>query len=101
MRDLFEEHRENLLTAASDFDDAILELYLQGEEVPVDMLIKALRKGTISNKIVPCFCGSSFKNKGVQRLLDGIIDFLPSPLDVPPVEGLVPGKDELHNTKAQ
>lgn len=94
MRDLFEEHRENLLTAASDFDDAILELYLQGEEVPVDMLIKALRKGTISNKIVPCFCGSSFKNKGVQRLLDGIIDFLPSPLDVPPVEGLVPGKDE-------
>ncbi len=95
MRDLFEEHRENLLTAASDFDDAILELYLQGEEVPADMLIRALRKGTIGNKIVPCFCGSSFKNKGVQRLLDGIIDFLPSPLDVPPVEGLVPGEDEV------
>ncbi|MGI6627151.1 MAG: elongation factor G [Bacillota bacterium] len=94
MRELFEEHRENLLTAASDFDDAILESYLQGEEIPEDMIIQALRRGTISNKLVPCFCGSSFKNKGVQRLLDGIIDFLPSPLEVPPVEGQVPGKDE-------
>ncbi|HHY12315.1 MAG TPA: elongation factor G [Firmicutes bacterium] len=94
MLELFEEYRENLLAAAADFDDDILEAYLQGEEVPVQSLIKAIRKGTLENKIVPCFCGSSFRNKGVQTLLDGIIDYLPSPLDVPPIEGQVPGKNE-------
>ncbi|HHW18393.1 MAG TPA: elongation factor G [Firmicutes bacterium] len=94
MREIFEEYREALLSAASDYDDAILEAYLQGEEIPVATLKKALRKGTLQNKIVPCFCGSSFKNKGVQKLLDGIVDFLPSPLDVPPVEGEIPGTGE-------
>ncbi len=95
MRSLFLDYREKLVSAASDFDDGILEKYVQGEQIPADMLIRAIRKGTVTNKLVPCFCGSSFKNKGVQRLLDGIVDFLPSPLDVPPVEGIVPGTGEI------
>jgi len=95
MRDLFAQYRDKLVTAASDFDDEILERYVHGEEIPAHMLIAALRKGTISNQIVPCFCGSSFKNKGVQRLLDGIVDFLPSPLDIPPVEGIDPRTGEV------
>ena len=76
MLELYEEYREDLLSVASDFDDGILEAYLQGEDIPADSLKKAIRKGTLENKIVPCFCGSSFKNKGVQKLLDGVIDFL-------------------------
>jgi elongation factor G len=88
MHELYEDYRERLISAASDFDDSILEAYVGGSEVSEDSIKKALRKGTIENSIVPCLCGSSFKNKGVQRLLDAIVDYLPSPLEVPPVEGL-------------
>ncbi len=94
MEQLVKEYRENLLVAAADFDDDVLEAYFHGKDVSVSSLIKAIRKGTLENKIIPCFCGSSFKNKGVQTLLDGIIDYLPSPLEVPPIEGEVPGKNE-------
>ncbi len=87
MRDIVEEYRERVISAASDFDDAILEAYLGGEEVSPEALTRALRKGTLANEIVPVMCGSSSKNKGVQRLLDAIVDYLPSPLDIPPVEG--------------
>jgi len=95
MLELYEEYRENVITVAADFDDAILEAYLQGEEIPVESIAKAIRKATLANKVVPCFCGTSLRNKGVQPLLDGIIDYLPSPLDVPPIEGQVPGTGEI------
>lgn len=94
MLELYEEYRENLLTVAADFDDNILEAYLHGAEVPAGPIAKALRKATLENKAVPCFCGTSLRNKGVQTLLDGIIDYLPSPLDVPPIEGQIPGTDQ-------
>ncbi|RMG00687.1 MAG: elongation factor G [Nitrospirae bacterium] len=85
-----EEYREKLLEALSDVDEAIMEKYLNGEEIPEDELRAAIRKGTVEMKITPVLCGSSFKNKGVQLLLDAIVDYLPSPLDVPPVEGTTP-----------
>ena len=66
----------------------MLELYLSDEEIPDDVLIRAIRTGTLSATLNPVLCGSSFKNKGVQQLLDAIVDFLPSPLDVPPVSGV-------------
>lgn len=87
MEELSEEYRERLISAAADFDDQVLEAYLQGEDIPVASLKWALRKGTLLNKAVPCLCGSSFKNRGVQKLLDFIIDYLPSPQDVPAVQG--------------
>ena len=80
--------RERLLTQLADLDDEIAELYLAEEPVPTKMIKAALRKATLSIAITPVFCGSAFKNKGVQPLLDAVVDFLPSPLDVPPMEGL-------------
>jgi len=94
MQDLFEQYREDLISASSLFDDQILEDYLEGKEVSSELLKSALRKGTLQNKVVPCLCGSSLRNKGVQKLLDAVVDFLPSPLDIPPVEGEVPGTGE-------
>ncbi len=85
-----EHWREQLIEAAADFDDDLMGLYLEGEEIPKDQLKAALRKGTISGSIVPVTCGSAYKNKGVQPLLDSVIDFLPSPLDMPPIRGLNP-----------
>lgn len=83
MADKIAEYRETLIVKASDFDEALMEKYLEGEEVGADEIRVALRKGCIEMKVVPVFCGSAFKNKGVQRLLDGVIDYLPSPVDVP------------------
>ncbi|MBR3381693.1 MAG: elongation factor G [Clostridia bacterium] len=81
-----EYYRGELIEAVSDFDDDLLEAYLSGEEIPMDMLKRALRLGTISNRVVPVCCGTSYRNKGVQPLLDAIVDYLPSPLDIPPIE---------------
>jgi elongation factor G len=81
--------REHLLEEVSHYDDGLLELILEEADVPVDVLKRAIRKATLEIKLTPVLCGSSFKNKGVQPLLDAVIDYLPSPLDVPPVEGLV------------
>ena len=96
MRDLAEQYRTQLLEAVSDFDDEIMEMYLEGEEVPTDKIRAAIRRATVAVNMVPVVCGTSYKNKGVQKLLDAIVDYLPSPLDIPPVEGVNPktGEDE-------
>jgi elongation factor G len=88
------EYRTHLIEAAAEMDDAVLEAYLGGEEPDAETLIRCLRKGTVTGRFVPVLCGSAFKNKGVQPLLDAVVDFLPSPLDVPPTEGLKPGSSE-------
>jgi elongation factor G len=84
--------REHLLEEISHYDDELLEMILEEVEIPVASLKAAIRKATLEIKLTPVLCGSSFKNKGVQPLLDAVIDYLPSPLDVPPVEGLEPDK---------
>ena len=86
--------REHLLEEVSHFDDGLLELLLEDAEIPVDRLKAAIRTATLGIHMTPVLCGSSFKNKGVQPLLDAVIDFLPSPLDVPPVEGIDPKTEE-------
>jgi elongation factor G len=84
--------REHLLEEVSHYDDELLEMILEEQEVPAARLRQAIRAATLAAKLTPVLCGSSFKNKGVQPLLDAVIDYLPSPLDVPPVEGLEPDK---------
>jgi len=84
------EYREKMLETVADFDDTLMEKYLSGEKIEADIIKSAVRKGTIQLKITPILCGSAFKNKGVQLLLDAIIDFLPCPLDVPPITGIEP-----------
>src|SRR5580658_4037953 len=79
--------REHLLEEVSHFDDEVIELILDEQEIPVATLKEAIRKATLANAMTPVLCGSSFKNKGVQPLLDAVIDYLPSPLEVPPIEG--------------
>ncbi|HYM59231.1 MAG TPA: elongation factor G [Solirubrobacteraceae bacterium] len=86
--------RETLLDEVSHYDDGLLELIVDEAEVPSERLVAAIRKATLELKLTPVLCGSSFKNKGVQPLLDAVIDFLPSPLDVPPMQGLEPVKGE-------
>ncbi len=88
-----EEYREKMLEALADVDETIMEKYLGGEEISEEEIKKAIRLGTVQLKITPVICGSSFKNKGVQLLLDAIVDYLPSPLDIPPVEGTTPEGD--------
>ena len=95
MRDLAAEYRDKLLEAISDFDEEIMEMYLEGEEVPADKIRAAIRKATVAVEMIPVVCGTSYKNKGVQKLLDAIVDYMPSPLDVPPVEGTNPKTDEV------
>ena len=94
MLSIAEEYRNNLLEAVSDFDDEIMELYLEGEDVPADKIRAAIRKATVAVKMVPVTCGTSYKNKGVQKLLDAIVDYMPSPLDIPPIEGINPKSGE-------
>src|SRR3989440_1500837 len=86
--------REHLLEEVSHYDDELVELILEEKEIPADRLKQAIRKATLEIKLTPVLCGSSFKNKGVQPLLDAVIDYLPSPLEVPPVEGVEPVKGE-------
>jgi elongation factor G len=86
--------REHLLEEVSHYDDGLLELILEEAEISQERLKQAIRKATLSTRLTPVLCGSSFKNKGVQPLLDAVVDYLPSPLDVPPVTGLEPGKGE-------
>ena len=88
------ELRDALIEAAVEYDEPMLEKYLEGEDLTEDEVRGAVRKATLANGITPILCGSAFKNKGVQRLLDAVIDFLPSPLDVPPVTGHLPQQDE-------
>src|ERR671924_379863 len=85
-----EEYREKLLEIAADSDEAIMEKYLEGKEIGESEIRQAIRKGTLALKIVPVLCGSAFRNKGVQPMLDAVVEYLPSPLDIPPVKGLEP-----------
>ena len=85
--DKAEEYRMAMIEAIAETDEELMEKYLEGEELTEDELMTALRKATIANEIVPCICGSSYKNKGVQQMIDGVVAFLPSPLDIPPVKG--------------
>jgi elongation factor G len=89
-----EEWREKMLEALADIDEEIMMKYLEGEEITEDEIKAALRKGTIELKFFPMLCGSAFKNKGVQPLLDAVVDYLPSPLDVPPIKGINPKTGE-------
>ena len=100
MLDLAKEYRDKLIEAAADFDDEIMEMYLEGEDVPSDKIREALRKATVAVKLVPVTCGTSYKNKGVQKLLDAIVDYMPSPLDIPPIEGKDPKTDEVLHREA-
>jgi len=88
------EYREKLIEAAADFDESIMEKYLAGEAVAPEAIMSAIRKGTIAMELTPVICGSSFKNKGVQLLLDTVVDYLPSPIDIPDVKGIDPETDE-------
>jgi elongation factor G len=92
--DVAHDARTHLIEAIADYDDELMEAYLSDESIDVDRLKAAIRKATLDISMTPVLCGSSFKNKGVQPLLDAVIDYLPSPLDVPPVEGLAPGSEE-------
>ena len=98
--DLAKQYRSQLVEKAADFDDEIMEKYLEGEEVGADQLRAAIRKGTLAVKLIPVTCGTSYRNKGVQKLLDAIVDYLPSPLDVPAVEGVDPVSGETRVRKA-
>ena len=79
----------------SNYDDSIMEKYLADEEITAEDLGGALRRATLASEVVPVLCGSAFKNKGVQPMLDAVVDYLPSPLDLPPTPGTKPGKDEV------
>jgi len=92
--ELSNEWRSNLLESVADSDDVLMEKYMEGEELTEEEVRTGLRKGTLSGKIVPMTCGSAFKNKGVQLLLDAVIDYLPAPSDVKPVSGLLPNGEE-------
>src|SRR3954466_6454406 len=99
-KDVADAAREHLLEEVSHYDDELLEMILEEHEIPADRMVAAIRKATLELKLTPVLCGSSFKNKGVQPLLDAVIDFLPSPLDVPPVEGHEPVKGDEEDREA-
>jgi elongation factor G len=93
-------YREKVMEAVADVDEALLTRYLEGGKIDAASVSKALREATLRLQIVPVLCGSAFRNKGVQPLLDAVLDYLPSPLDVPPIHGVRPGKDEVVEPKA-
>ena len=94
LKDQAEEYRNALLEAVADLDEDLMMKYLEGEELTVDEINKAIRIGTVQNKIVPMLCGSSFKNKGVQALLDAVVEYMPAPTDIPPIKGVNPDTGE-------
>ena len=93
-------YRDKLLEAISDFDDEVMEHYLSGEDIPAEKIREVIRKATCDVKMVPVTCGTSYKNKGVQKLLDAIVDYMPSPLDIPAIEGVHPKTDETEVRRA-
>ena len=94
MKEMAEEYHRNMIEAIAECDEELFELYCADEPISVEMIKDAIRKGTIANKIVPVVCGTSYRNKGVQKLLDAIVDFMPSPLDVPAIKGVNPDTEE-------
>ena len=100
MMDLANEYREKLLDAVSMFDDEIMEMYLEGKDIPTDKIRAAIRKATVAVEMVPVTCGSSYRNKGVQKLLDAIVDYMPAPTDIPAIVGTNPKTDEEEDRHA-
>ena len=100
MVDLANEYREKLLDAVSMFDDEIMEMYLEGKEIPAAKIRAAIRQATCAVEMVPVTCGSSYRNKGVQKLLDAIVDYMPAPTDVPAIKGVNPKTDEEEERKS-
>jgi elongation factor G len=100
LKDAAAEARMHLIEMAVEQDDAVMEAYLEGKEPDVATLKKLIRKGTLNFSFVPVLCGSAFKNKGVQPLLDAVVDYLPSPLDIPPVEGINPDNEQADTREA-
>ncbi|MFL5415764.1 MAG: GTP-binding protein, partial [Myxococcales bacterium] len=99
LKELAHEHRTHLIEACADYDDELMEAYLNDEEIPHERIAKSLHRATLDIKVTPVLCGSSFKNKGVQPLLDCVIEYLPSPLDIPPVQGINPETNETEERK--
>jgi elongation factor G len=100
LQDQAEEYRTQLIEACADYDEELMEAFLGEEEIPAEKLVASLHKATLSTKLTPVLCGTSFKNKGVQPLLDSIVELLPSPLEVPPVTGVVPaGKGQAEDSE--
>ncbi|HMH49492.1 MAG TPA: elongation factor G [Candidatus Acidoferrum sp.] len=100
VREQAHEYREKLIEGLAEVDDHLMEKYVAGQEITTEEIRSAVRKGTIAMKVFPVLCGASFKNKGVQALLDAVVDFLPSPLDIPPVQGLNPETRAVEERKA-
>lgn len=94
LKEDYKTYRDALIEAAADYDEALMEKYLDGQEIGEDELKAAIRKATIASGFTPVFCGTAFKNKGVQTLLDGVVDYMPSPLDVKPIVGILPDDSE-------
>jgi elongation factor G len=102
LKDQAEEYRTALVEACADYDEELMEAFLGEEEIPAEKIIASLRRATIDTKVTPVLCGTSFKNKGVQPLLDSIVELLPSPLDVPPVTGVIPaGKGQAEDVEGE
>jgi len=100
MKDLVHEYRDKLIEAAADFDEVVMEKYMDGKQPTEDELKKAIRKGTIQMDITPVICGSSFKNKGIQPLLDSVLEYLPSPIDIAAIKGINPDTEQEEERKA-
>ncbi len=94
LKDKAEEYHAALLEAVAETDEDLMMKYLEGEELTIPEIKAAIRKATIANEMIPVLCGTSYRNKGVQNLLDAVIDFMPSPLDIPPIKGIIPGTEE-------
>ena len=94
MKDMAEEYRANMIESIAETDEALFEKYCNGDEISIEELKVALRKATIANQIVPVVCGTSYKNKGVQKMLDAVIDYMPAPVDIPPISGINPDTEE-------
>ena len=100
MKEISQKYHDELMEHVAEQDDTLLEKYLGGEEITIDEIKKVIRKSTIANEMVPVCCGTSYRNKGVQKMLDAVIDYMPSPLDIPPIKGTVPGTEEEVERKA-
>ena len=94
MQDIAKEYHEKMLDAVSMFDDEIMEMYLEGKEIPTDKIRKAIRAATVAVEMIPVTCGTSYRNKGVQKLLDAIVDYMPAPTDIPAIKGVNPKTEQ-------
>ena len=99
MMELAQEYRTKLIDACADLSDEIMELALEEKDIPADLIRKVIRQGTLDNQLVPVVCGTSYKNKGVQKLLDAIVDYMPSPTDIPPIKGTDPDDPEVEDER--